>query len=138
MDALVSAGKVRHVAASNTTADRLSEALAVSEKAGVARFVAVQPSYNLADRDPFERELLPLCLEEGLSCVPYFGLAQGFLTGKHRDAASAAGSVRGPRHGSTRAGPTRAPCWRPWTASPKATPSLPARWRWPGSPRSRP
>ncbi|MCX3288156.1 aldo/keto reductase [Streptomyces sp. NEAU-H22] len=95
MDALVSAGKVRHIAASNTTADRLSEALAVSEKAGVARFVAVQPPYNLADRDPFERELLPLCVEEGLSCVPYFGLAQGFLTGKHRDAASATGSVRG-------------------------------------------
>ncbi|WP_254390078.1 aldo/keto reductase [Streptomyces sp. AC550_RSS872] len=95
LDALVSAGKVRHLAASNTTAARLREALTLSDKAGLARFVAVQPPYNLADREPFEGELLPLCIEERLSCVPYFGLAQGFLTGKHRDAASAAGSVRG-------------------------------------------
>jgi aryl-alcohol dehydrogenase-like predicted oxidoreductase len=81
-DALVRAGKVRHIAASNYDAPRLSEALAISEREGLARYVAVQPHYNLMERD-YETELAPLLAERGLSCLPYFALAKGFLTGKY-------------------------------------------------------
>jgi aryl-alcohol dehydrogenase-like predicted oxidoreductase len=81
-DALVRAGSVRYVAASNYDAPRLAEALATAERNGLARFVAMQPHYNLMERD-FERELAPLLVERGLSCLPYFGLAKGFLTGKY-------------------------------------------------------
>jgi aryl-alcohol dehydrogenase-like predicted oxidoreductase len=81
-DALVRAGKVRYVAASNYSAPRLAEALRVSEKSGLVRYVALQAHYNLMERD-YERELAPLLAERGLSCLPYFGLAKGFLTGKY-------------------------------------------------------
>ncbi|WP_037068102.1 aldo/keto reductase [Pseudonocardia acaciae] len=82
-DELIKAGKVRHIAASNFTADRLAESLAVSEREGLARYVALQPHYNLVERD-YERELAPLLAERGLSCLPYFALAKGFLTGKYQ------------------------------------------------------
>lgn len=82
-DALVKAGKVRHIAASNYTAPRLAEALAVSDREGFARYVALQPHYNLVERG-YEEELAPLVAREGLSTLPYFGLAGGFLTGKYR------------------------------------------------------
>ena len=82
-DALVRAGKVRHVAASNYQAPRLAEALAVSERAGLTRFVALQPHYNLMERD-YEHDLAPLLVEHNMSCLPYYGLAKGFLTGKYR------------------------------------------------------
>jgi aryl-alcohol dehydrogenase (NADP+) len=82
-DELVRAGKVRYVAASNYGAPRLAEALALSQRDGVTPYVALQPHYNLVERD-FESELEPLCAEKGLACLPYFALAQGFLTGKYR------------------------------------------------------
>jgi aryl-alcohol dehydrogenase-like predicted oxidoreductase len=82
-DELVREGKVRYVAASNYTAPRLAEALRVSEREGLARFVALQPHYNLVERD-YEGDLAELCERESLSCVPYFALAMGFLTGKYR------------------------------------------------------
>ncbi|HEY4006616.1 MAG TPA: aldo/keto reductase [Pseudonocardia sp.] len=82
-DVLVRAGKVRHVAASNYQAPRLAEALAVSEQAGLTRFVALQPHYNLMERD-YEHDLAPLLVEHNMSCLPYYGLAKGFLTGKYR------------------------------------------------------
>jgi aryl-alcohol dehydrogenase-like predicted oxidoreductase len=82
-DELVRAGKVRYVAASNYGAPRLAEALTLSQQDGVASYVALQPHYNLVERD-FESELEPLCAEKGLACLPYFALAQGFLTGKYR------------------------------------------------------
>jgi len=81
-DALVRAGKVRHVAASNYDAPRLAGALEVAKSTGSARFTALQPHYNLMERD-FEHELAPLLAEQGLSCLPYYGLARGFLTGKY-------------------------------------------------------
>jgi aryl-alcohol dehydrogenase-like predicted oxidoreductase len=81
-DDLVRAGKVRHLAASNYEAPRLAEALDVAERTGAARFAALQPHYNLMERD-FETSLAPLLAERGLSCLPYFGLAKGFLTGKY-------------------------------------------------------
>ncbi|WP_447009527.1 aldo/keto reductase [Saccharothrix hoggarensis] len=82
-DRLVRAGKVRHIAASNYTADRLTSALAVSEREGFAGFVALQQAYNLVDRS-YEGELSRAVADHGLSSAPYWGLAKGFLTGKYR------------------------------------------------------
>lgn len=93
-DALVRAGKVRHIAASNISGARLAEALKVADRMGVARYVAVQPPYNLLDRTPFETDIAPVCADEGVACLPYFGLAQGFLTGKYRKGAPEVQSVR--------------------------------------------
>ena len=84
-DALVRAGKVRAVAASNFSAERLRSALEISTRDGLTSYVALQPHYNLVERAEFETALLPLLAAEGLSCVPYYGLAKGFLTGKYRD-----------------------------------------------------
>jgi aryl-alcohol dehydrogenase-like predicted oxidoreductase len=81
---LVDEGKVRHIAASNYTAPRLAEALAISERGGFARYVALQPHYNLVHRQEYEGDLLGVCARAGLGCLPYFALAQGFLTGKYR------------------------------------------------------
>ena len=81
---LVTEGKVRHIAASNYTAPRLAEALAVSGREGFARYVALQPHYNLAHRNEYEGALRDVCAHEGLGCLPYYALAKGFLTGKYR------------------------------------------------------
>ncbi|WP_433266508.1 aldo/keto reductase [Actinosynnema sp. CS-041913] len=82
-DALVKAGKVRHIAASNFTAARLTSALRVSEREGFARYVALQQHYNLVDRS-YEGELSAAVADAGLSSAPYWSLARGFLTGKYR------------------------------------------------------
>ncbi|MFF5407031.1 aldo/keto reductase [Streptomyces misionensis] len=84
LDELVKAGKVRQIAASNISAERLRESLDFSAREGLARYVAVQPHYNLVSRDTYEGPLRDLVAREGLSCVPYFALAAGFLTGKYR------------------------------------------------------
>jgi aryl-alcohol dehydrogenase (NADP+) len=83
-DSLVRAGKVRYIAASNYTAPRLAQALATSAREGFARFVALQQHYNLMERDEYECELAGVVKKEGLSSLPYFALAKGFLTGKYR------------------------------------------------------
>jgi aryl-alcohol dehydrogenase-like predicted oxidoreductase len=83
-DALVREGKVRHVALSNFTVERIAEALEVADANGFARPVAVQPHYNLVHREDVEGPLADLVAREHLSLVPYFGLAKGFLTGKYR------------------------------------------------------
>lgn len=83
-DALVRDGKVRHVAASNFTAARLSAALATSAREGFVRYVALQPHYNLVVRNEYEGALSEVCAREGVACVPYFALAMGFLSGKYR------------------------------------------------------
>ena len=93
-DALVKAGKVRAVAASNFSAERLRSALEISARDGLASYVALQPHYNLVEREEFETALAPLLAAEGLSCVPYYGLAKGFLTGKYRDGGPAVDSPR--------------------------------------------
>ena len=82
-DSLVQAGKVRYIAASNFTAERLLESLEVSQRAGISSYVAAQDHYNLLERD-FENTLKPSLEQHGLSELPYFGLARGFLTGKYR------------------------------------------------------
>ncbi|MFI2207395.1 aldo/keto reductase [Streptomyces sp. NPDC020192] len=84
LDELVKAGKVRHIAASNISAERLKASLDFSDREGLARYVALQPHYNLVSRDTYEGELQELAAKENLSAVPYFSLASGFLTGKYR------------------------------------------------------
>ncbi len=86
-DALVREGKIRHLAASNYSEPRLSEALATSSRGGLARYVALQPHYNLVHRAEYEGPLAALCAREGLACFPYYALASGFLSGKYRSGA---------------------------------------------------
>jgi aryl-alcohol dehydrogenase-like predicted oxidoreductase len=83
-DTLVRSGKVRYIAASNFTAPRLAEALAVSEREGFARYSALQNHYNLLERTEYETELVPFLTEHSIPSLPYFGLARGFLAGKYR------------------------------------------------------
>lgn len=82
LDHLVRSGKVRYVGVSNWLAYRVARALGRSEALGLVRIDSVQPRYNLLFREP-ERELLPLCLEDGVGVIPYNPLAGGLLTGKH-------------------------------------------------------
>ncbi|MEU4652422.1 aldo/keto reductase [Streptomyces sp. NPDC023723] len=88
LDGLVKAGKVRHIAASNISAERLRASLEFSEREGLARYVAVQPHYSLVSRDTYEGALQDVAEEAGLAAVPYFALASGFLTGKYRPGAT--------------------------------------------------
>ena len=83
-DALVREGKLRYIAASNYSAPRLAKALAVSDREGFVRYVALQQHYNLMERPKYEGELADLVAKERLSSLPYFALASGFLTGKYR------------------------------------------------------
>jgi aryl-alcohol dehydrogenase-like predicted oxidoreductase len=92
-DALVKAGAVRHIAASNYTAERLSVALELQRELGLAEFTVLQPQYNLVERE-FERTLLPVAEAWDLAVVPYYGLAKGFLTGKYRLDGEAVASPR--------------------------------------------
>ena len=94
-DALVRSGKVRTIGASNYSAERLAEALAISERNGLAGYTVLQPELNLMVRDRFEGALQRLCIDRGLGVLPYFGLASGFLTGKYRSQSDLGKSVRG-------------------------------------------
>jgi aryl-alcohol dehydrogenase-like predicted oxidoreductase len=88
LDQLVREGKVRAIAASNISAERLQESLDFSEREGYARYVAVQPHYNLVSRDTYEGPLRDIAERAGLAAVPYYALASGFLTGKYRPGAT--------------------------------------------------
>jgi aryl-alcohol dehydrogenase-like predicted oxidoreductase len=83
LDDLVRAGKVRYIGCSNYAAWQVTRALWISEREHRARFVSVQPEYNLLERG-VERELIPCCLELGLGVIPYFPLGAGVLTGKYK------------------------------------------------------
>ncbi len=96
LDELVKAGKVRAIGASNFKPGRFAKGLAESAKSAKARFDAQQPEYNLLNRE-IEAELVPLCEKEGVSLLPYYGLANGYLTGKYRTAEDKAKSLRGGR-----------------------------------------
>lgn len=91
---LVREGKVRAIGASNFTAGRFKKALHTSQAHGYARYETLQPGYNLYERG-IEKDLQPLCVEEGISLIPYYSLASGFLTGKYRSEADLQKSVRG-------------------------------------------
>ena len=74
-------GKVRYIGVLNFLATGCS-GVGKSESLGLARFDSVQPRYNLIFRE-FERELFPLCLDEGVGVIPYNPIAGGLLSGKH-------------------------------------------------------
>lgn len=92
LEDVVRSGKVRYVGCSNFLAYQVARAIGRSEAMGVVRFDSVQPRYNLLFRE-IERELLPLCLEEGIGVIPYNPIAGGLLSGKHNPDA-------GPEEGS--------------------------------------
>jgi aryl-alcohol dehydrogenase-like predicted oxidoreductase len=83
LDELVKEGKIRHLAASNFTPERLEEAIQVAKREGFAPYEVLQPHYNLLERG-YETTLEPVAERHGLATAPYFGLAKGFLTGKYR------------------------------------------------------
>jgi aryl-alcohol dehydrogenase (NADP+) len=89
LDDLVRSGKVRYIGCSNYLAYQLATALGRSDANKWERFASVQPRYNMLFREN-ERELLPLCAEQGLAVIPYNPLAGGFLTGKHQKGAPTA------------------------------------------------
>lgn len=97
---LIRVGKVRAIGASNFAPDRLQAALEISAKHGLPRYETLQPLYNLSDRAGFEGPLQDLCSREGVSVIPYYGLASGFLTGKYRSEADFTKSIRGMRMGN--------------------------------------
>src|SRR5262249_4998807 len=82
LDQLVRQGKVRYLGATSTTAWTLMKALSVADHNGWSRFVSMQDHYNLIYREE-EREMLPLCLDEGLGVIPWSPLARGMLTGTY-------------------------------------------------------
>ena len=88
LELLVQQGKVRYIGASSGYAWQVMQALGVSDRKGWARFVSVQPQYNLLYREE-ERETIPLCRAEGLGIIPWSPLARGVLT-RPRDKATAA------------------------------------------------
>lgn len=81
-DDLIQVGKVRYIGSSTFPAWMVMEALAISEKYNVARFISEQPPYNLADRR-VENELIPLCQKYGLAVLPWSPLAGGILAGRY-------------------------------------------------------
>ena len=95
-DKLIQAGKIRAIGASNYSVARFKEALEVSASTGLPRYETMQPHYNLLER-AIEVDLLPLCASEGVSVIPYYALASGFLSGKYRTEADLSNSPRGAR-----------------------------------------
>ncbi|MFD6697595.1 MULTISPECIES: aldo/keto reductase [unclassified Microbacterium] len=81
---LVEDGLVRNIAVSNYSADRIRAWIEIARSTGVALPVAVQPHYNLVHRNEVEETIVPVATEFGLSLIPYYALASGFLTGKYR------------------------------------------------------
>ena len=96
-DALVKAGKVRATGLSNFTAARVEAALGACHENGLATPVALQPWYNLVEREKYEGALSIVALNQGLSVFPYYSLANGFLTGKYRSKDDLGKSPRGLR-----------------------------------------
>lgn len=92
---LVKAGKVRVIGASNLSPARLTASLEASAKHGYPRYETFQPHYNLVEREIFEKELEPICVENQLGVINYWSLAAGFLTGKYRSEADLGKSPRG-------------------------------------------
>src|SRR5271154_3317618 len=88
LDTLVRSGKVRYLGASSMAAWQFGKALYTAKEYGWHRFVAMQNHYNLIYREE-EREMIPLCLDQGVGLIPWSPLARGFLTGtRHRDGGS--------------------------------------------------
>jgi len=85
---LIASGKVRYIGASNFSGAQLRDSFALSEANGYPAYIALQNNYNLVHRSEFESDVAPVVNECGISAIPYFGLARGFLTGKYRQGTS--------------------------------------------------
>ncbi len=92
---LIQQGKVRYIGASNYQGPRLREAMETARRAGLPAYRALQPHYNLVEREPYESDLAPVVAEYGIGVLPYFSLASGFLTGKYRKPEDTHGRARG-------------------------------------------
>ena len=92
---LIKQGKIRAIGASNYSAERLAQSLEVSEQTGYPRYESLQPLFNLYDREGYEKELEPLCLEKGIGVISFFSLGSGFLTGKYRSKDDLSNRARG-------------------------------------------
>nr|WP_277622544.1 aldo/keto reductase [Sphingomonas telluris] len=97
MQALIDVGKVRSIGLSQYTAERLDEAMKTAEAQGVTRPCALQTWYNLVDRPKLEGPLHDTAIAHGMGIIPFYGLANGFLTGKYRSKEDLGKSVRGQR-----------------------------------------
>jgi aryl-alcohol dehydrogenase-like predicted oxidoreductase len=94
-DKLIKAGKVRVIGTSNYDEKLLGHALNLSKEKGLPRYQTLQNEFNLYSRDKYEGAVQDLVINEGLSCLTYFSLASGFLTGKYRSKADFSKSQRG-------------------------------------------
>ncbi len=94
-DEIIKAGKVRYIAASNLSPERLVASFEAAEKNNLPRYVALQPHYNLVEREKYEQQYAALAQQYNLSVFPYWSLAAGFLTGKYRSEADFNKSARG-------------------------------------------
>jgi aryl-alcohol dehydrogenase-like predicted oxidoreductase len=96
-DQLIKQGKVRFIGASNYSAERLKASLDTAGSKALPRYATLQPNYSLMERAEFEAGPQGLCVKEGISVIPYYSLASGFLTGKYRSEADLGKSARGGR-----------------------------------------
>ncbi len=87
-DEIVKSGKVRYIAASNYNSARLKEAIEISKANNFVQYIAIQNHYNLLERKEYESDMAPALKELGLSGIPFFALARGFLSGKYRKGAT--------------------------------------------------
>jgi len=94
-DELITSGKVRYIAVSNLSPERIIQSFEAADKDDLPRYTCLQPLYNLMERSSFETDYLPLAEKYGLTVFPYAALALGFLTGKYRKEADSDKSVRG-------------------------------------------
>ncbi|HWK26018.1 MAG TPA: aldo/keto reductase [Solirubrobacter sp.] len=99
-DALVRAGKVRRLGASNVPPARLLESLEIAAAEGLTAYTWLQPHYNLVERETYERDYAPLVARFDLAVAPYYALASGFLTGKYRPDGARGDSPRAERASS--------------------------------------
>ena len=134
LDALVRAGKVRYVGASNFSGWHLMKALAVADRRGLPRFVSQQIHYTLQAREA-EYELVPVSIDQGLGILVWSPIAGGLLSGKYRRGRpQPEGRASSPAGASRRCG-TRRSCTtssRRWWRSPSRAGCRRRRWRWPG------
>ncbi len=100
LDAIVRAGKVRYVGASNVAGWQLSKANGIAEREGTIRYTCLQPEYSLISRD-IERELIPACLDGGIGVIPYSPLGGGLLSGKYSFGQDPPSGSRGERAAQT-------------------------------------
>ncbi len=94
---LIAQGKVRYIAASNFSPERLRQAIKISEENNLPSYCAVQDLYNLVDRTPYESEMAQTVADLGISNIPFYGIARGFLTGKYRPGITKVDSKRAAR-----------------------------------------